>query len=142
MEYLKSNGLALERLDGGIANWNRNQAAALCEKYFAAYGDGIELILCNNDDMALGAADIVARQGLDFHNIVGIDGTPQGLAAVQSGQMLGTVVVDYAQQAQLIFDLALGLIKGTDLSTIAAVQPGKTVRAKIYIMTQSGAQMS
>ncbi len=56
--------------------------------------------------MALGVIDTVERRGLSFNNIVGIDGTPAGLAAVEQGKMLGTVVIDYAAQAQLIFDMA------------------------------------
>ncbi|MDD4075505.1 MAG: substrate-binding domain-containing protein, partial [Eubacteriales bacterium] len=52
VQTLKDSGMQLEKLDGGIANWSRNQAAALAEKYFNQYGDQIELMLCNNDDMA------------------------------------------------------------------------------------------
>ena len=108
VQALKDGGIPLERVDGGIANWDRNQAAALTEGYFERYPD-LELILCNNDDMALGAADAVERLSMDFHNIVGIDGTPQGLEAVREERLLGTVVMDYAAHGETIFRLARAL---------------------------------
>lgn len=109
VQTIKNAGIHLEKLDGGVANWDRSQAAALAREYFAKYGDSIELIICNNDDMALGVTDVVEEMGLDFVNIVGIDGTPAGLQAIEDGRMLGTVVIDGAAQAESIFQLVLAL---------------------------------
>ncbi|MFV0342113.1 MAG: galactose ABC transporter substrate-binding protein, partial [Anaerocolumna sp.] len=80
---LKNSGLHLEKLVGGIANWERTQASALMETWHKLYGDQIELIICNNDDMALGVVDALERSQYNFKNIVGIDGTPQGRNAVK-----------------------------------------------------------
>ncbi|MEG0832724.1 MAG: galactose ABC transporter substrate-binding protein [Oscillospiraceae bacterium] len=137
VQYMKNRGFVLEKIDGGIANWSRSQSAALSEIYFNKYGDQIELIICNNDDMALGAADTVEKLGLDFNNIVGIDGTPQGLEAVAKRKMLGTVVVDYHTQADMIFKLAVALEQGADPSSVVKVQSDGSVRAPMYIETMS-----
>lgn len=128
VEALKNAGLRLEKLDGGIANWDRNQASALTEQFFNEYGDDIELIICNNDDMALGAIDAVDGLGLDFINMVGIDGTPGGLAAIEDGKMLGTVVVDLDEHAQTLFNLAVALCTGQDVNEIVDIQEDKSVR--------------
>ncbi len=134
VQYLKENGMTLEKLDGGMANWVRSQGAALAEQYFGEYGDSIELFICNNDDMALGVTDTVQKLGLDFHNIVGIDGTPAGLEAVRAGRMLGTVVIGYREQAQLLFDAALDLYSGIPRSEFA--QSDFAIRAPLYIVTK------
>lgn len=134
VQTLKDAGIELEKLDGGIASWVRSQAAALSDQYFEKYGDQIELIICNNDDMALGVIDTVERRGLTFNNIVGIDGTPAGLAAVEQGKMLGTVVIDYAAQAKLIFDLASTLATDGDPKTVADIGADRTVRAPMYVV--------
>ena len=134
VQTLKDAGIELEKLDGGIASWVRSQAAALSDQYFEKYGDQIELIICNNDDMALGVIDTVERRGLSFNNIVGIDGTPAGLAAVEQGKMLGTVVIDYAAQAQLIFDLASTLAKDGDPKQVVDMGVDRTVRAPMYVV--------
>ena len=134
VQMLKDAGIELEKLDGGIASWVRSQAAALSDQYFEKYGDQIELIICNNDDMALGVIDTVERRGLAFQNIVGIDGTPAGLAAVKQGKMLGTVVIDYAAQAQLIFDLASTLAADEDPRETVNIGADRTVRAPMYVV--------
>ena len=54
IQALRDGGLELERLDSGIANWDRTQAQALMAGYLDQYGGQVELVICNNDDMALG----------------------------------------------------------------------------------------
>ena len=44
-----------------IGNWERSQASALMEQWLGQYGKKIELVLSNNDDMALGALDAMER---------------------------------------------------------------------------------
>ncbi len=135
VQTLKEAGLNLEKVDGGIANWERDQASALTEKYFSQYGNQIELIICNNDDMALGAVDAVERMGLVFNNIVGIDGTAGGLEAFKNEQILGTVVVDISKHAQTIFNLAMALVNGDDVNKVAYIREDKSVRIPMYAIS-------
>ena len=135
IQLLKDAGVPMERIDGGRANWSRSQAAALVESYFSLHGDAIELIFCNNDDMALGAAEAVERLGRDFHNIVGIDGTPQGLAAVDEGKLLGTVVMDSPAHGDIAFRMALALARGDDLSQVVTLREDRSVRIPMSVYT-------
>lgn len=130
---LRNAGIELERVDGGIANWNRNQAAALTERYFTNHPNGIELIICNNDDMALGAADAVAKLGLDFPYIVGIDGTAAGKQAVDDGRMLGTVDMDAPSHAAVILKMAVMLADGRQPFTEIDVLPDQSVRLPMVL---------
>lgn len=125
---LKNSGLELEKLVGGIANWERTQASALMETWHKLYGDQIELIICNNDDMALGVVDALDRANYSFHNIVGIDGTPQGINAVKEGKILGTVMSDTTLHAKAIFDIAYALTTGGDVSEVVSLEDNKYVR--------------
>ncbi|WP_066718881.1 galactose ABC transporter substrate-binding protein [Clostridium sp. Marseille-P299] len=125
---LKNSGLELEKLVGGIANWERTQASALMETWHKLYGDQIELIICNNDDMALGVVDALDRANYSFHNIVGIDGTPQGINAVKEGKILGTVMSDTTLHAKAIFDIAYALTTGGDVSEVVTLEDNKYVR--------------
>ncbi len=136
IETLKKAGLAVEKLDGGIANWDRSQAAALVETYFGEYGDAIELIICNNDDMALGAADAIERLGIPFNRIVGIDGTPAGIKAVEEGKLLGTVLMDLSRHAEAIFRLAYALaIDSPDITGAFGIGQDKSIRVPMRIFT-------
>lgn len=114
IQTLKDGGVPLEKLTGGIANWERSQASALMEQWLKDYPGEIELAICNNDDMALGAIDAIERNSvsMDMIRLVGIDGTPVGLEAVEAGKMFGTVVCDKERYAKEIFDLASGLSIG------------------------------
>ena len=131
VQTLREAGVPLERVESGIANWDRNQAAALTESALLEYPE-IELIQCNNDDMALGAADAVERLGLEFSNIVGIDGTPQGVEAVDQGRLLGTVVMDYPAHGEAIFRLSRALALGDDPQETAGLSE-RIIRIPMYI---------
>ena len=131
VQTLREAGVPLERVEGGIANWERSQADVLTESWLLERPD-IELILCNNDDMALGAADAVERLGLDLGNIVGIDGTPQGLEAVEEGRLLGTVVMDYAAHGETIFQLARTLAGGETPEEVEGLE-GNIARIPMHI---------
>lgn len=115
------NGVEVEKLGYGIANWNRAQAQTKMTQMLGEYGDNIELVLANNDDMALGAIDALKANGWEQETwpvIVGIDGTDVGLAAVESGEMVGTVYNDKEGQAKAMLELAYALALDKDLSEL------------------------
>lgn len=105
-------GVRLERLEDEIANWVRAQAETKMVRWLEKHGDNIELVFANNDDMALGAIDALKRAGVPPESwpvVVGIDGTPVGLAAIEAGEMAGTVYNDAAGQAKGLLDLIFAL---------------------------------
>lgn len=136
IQALRDGGLELERLDGGIANWERTQAQALMAGYCEQYGEQIELVICNNDDMALGVVDAVEEAGLDFHNIVGIDGTAAGATAVSQGKLLGTVAMKPEVHGRTVFRLAMELASGKTASEIEMLNPDQSVRIPMEILSR------
>ena len=60
------------------------------EQWLKEYPGQIELVVSNNDDMALGAIDAMNRAGIGANSIkvVGIDGTPVvGIKALEEGYL-------------------------------------------------------
>ena len=57
IQTITDGGIEVERLARDTANWNRAQAAARISHWLEEFGAQIEVVLCNNDDMALGAID-------------------------------------------------------------------------------------
>ena len=106
VQTLKDGGVPIEKITGGIANWERSQASALMEQWLLEYPDTIELVISNNDDMALGAIDALERAQVTGVNIVGIDGTIPGIEALESGSLLGTVCANQDVYAGAIVELA------------------------------------
>ena len=114
IQTLKDGGVPIEKITGGIANWERSQASALMEQWLGAYPDTIELVVSNNDDMALGAIDALDRAGITRMNVIGIDGTTPGLEALENGRMLGTVSANKELYASAIMELAASCALGKE----------------------------
>lgn len=115
---IENAGIQLEKLDYGIANWDRSQAQTKMLEIYRKHGDAIELIIANNDDMALGAIDALESLGVQREQwpvIVGIDGTDVGIDAVKNGKMIGTVYNDAKGQAQALIDVACTLFWGKEV---------------------------
>lgn len=117
IQSLKDGRVPIEKVTGGIANWERSQASALMEQWLALYPDTIELVVSNNDDMALGAIDAMERAEITGVNVIGIDGTTPGLEAVENGKMLGTVSANKEIYADAIMKLAAGCAMGETTQT-------------------------
>lgn len=115
VQALTDAGVEVEKLASDTANWNRAQGAARTKQWMEEFGERIEVIFSNNDDMALGAIDTL--EGVDAGLrplVVGVDATAPALEAVAAGQLYGTVCNDARGQAQAMLDLALALHSGED----------------------------
>ena len=59
------NGVEVEKLGYAIANWNRAQAQTKTAALLTQFEGNLDLIIANNDDMALGAVDVLLEKGLE-----------------------------------------------------------------------------
>ena len=122
VDTLKNSGVELEKLSYQIANWNRAQAQNRMEQLIGQYQDQIELVLANNDDMALGAIDAYKKTDYTESSLplfLGIDGTDVGLQAVLSSEMWGTVYNDEEGQAEAMAKLAVAVISGEGMEDLS-----------------------
>ena len=66
VDTMISNGILLDKVGYAIANWNRAQARSKMEQLIDGHGNSIELVLANNDDMALGAIEAYQGRGISM----------------------------------------------------------------------------
>lgn len=121
VEALKENGIELEKLSYGLANWNRAQAENRMSQMISQYQAKIELVLANNDEMALGAIDAYEKLNYTESTLplfFGIDGTDVGLKAVRESKLDGTVYNDKEGQAEAMAKLAEALVTGEGIEEI------------------------
>lgn len=112
VESLKANDISLEKLSYQIANWNRAQAQNRMMQLIGQYNNRMEVVLANNDAMALGAMDAYEKLGYTETNrpvFFGIDGTKEGLEAVKDGTLAATVYNDKEGQAAAMANLAFSI---------------------------------
>ncbi len=119
VKTLIGQGIELEKLSYQFADWNRAQAENKMTQLLERYGAQIELVLANNDEMALGAAAAYDKLGYSSEQrpiIFGIDGLKEALTAVQEGTIQGTVYQDKEGQAMQMAKLAVDLFRGNSLT--------------------------
>lgn len=72
------------------ANFARAEAVTVTEAILAGLDSLPDVIVAANDDMALGALQVVQEQGLDI-GVIGFDALPEALASVRDGGLLATI---------------------------------------------------
>ena len=118
VKTLIENGIELEKLSYQFADWNRGQAENRMSQLIDHYGTEIELVISNNDEMALGAVEAYRKVGYirkDWPVIFGIDGLEDALEAVKAGEMQGSIYNDRVDQAKKMAKMAVTLFEGKDL---------------------------
>lgn len=116
IESLKKEGIQVEELAQDTAMWDRVKGQEKMAAFLASYGDRIDAVIANNDDMALGAIEALKAAGY-FQNgkympVVGVDATAPAVQALKDGTLLGTVLNNAKKQGDAVFNLMLVLAKG------------------------------
>lgn len=109
IEQIQQAGYAIEKLGDEIANWNRSQAMSKMNLLLEEHPTEIEMVIANDDDMALGAIDAFDAGETELPLVVGINGTDDALEAIKMKKMAGTVYNDARGQAKAIMEQAISL---------------------------------
>lgn len=115
-----SNGYLVDQ-DG---NWSNAAANNYMKTILSAYseknGNMVELIIANNDEMALGAISALAEAGYNNGKgrnipVFGIDATAAAVAKINSGAMTGTIKQDGEGMARAIATIVENIQTGRDV---------------------------
>ena len=105
-EEAERNGLHL--LATVYGDWNYEDAAVACDSIFRLHKE-VDLIYAHNDRMALAAADMAKKHGIDVP-VIGIDAAPEiGLKAVAEGKIEATFL--YPTEGYRLIRTALAVLK-------------------------------
>jgi methyl-galactoside transport system substrate-binding protein len=119
VDTVKAAGIEVEELANDTAMWDTNKAAEKMDAWLAKNEGKIELVIANNDAMALGAITSLEKVGYfkgdKFMPVVGVDAIPDALAKIKEGKMVGTVLNDAKNQGQATLDLAINAANGKDV---------------------------
>jgi len=107
------------------AEWDRAKAVTLMENWIQSYGDQIDAVFAQNDEMGMGALLALEQAGIKDQVVVtSVDAIADALEAVRAGRLDATVFQDARKQGS------------TAVQTACDIVSGKPVEAEVYIPFQ------
>lgn len=90
------------------------------ETWLGKFGDEIEMVIANNDGMAMGAIEALKVAGYfgddgKYMPVFGVDALPEALDLINAGEMAGTVLNDPLGQGGAAVDLAVNYANGKEV---------------------------
>ena len=107
---LVDEGLVVDQISTSWGDWTEDSGRIRCAKALSQYGKDVEVILCGNEALTLGALEAVSAGGWQ----IGRDYLLAGVGAeekLQSDTMTGTVLYDLDGLAQQVLSTAKALLK-------------------------------
>jgi len=118
IKAVQAAGIRTQLLAEDTAMWQRPIAVEKMDAFWSRFGDQIEVVFCNNDDMALGVIESLRKAGFftggRYLPVVGVDATAPALQALAEGTLLGTVLNDAQNQGKATFDISYALATGVN----------------------------
>ena len=118
VKALTDAGVEVNCLVENVGNWDQTKGNEIVDAALAQYGDEIEVVFCNNDGMALGAAAAIEKHGRTVGEdiyLLGVDALDECQEMVQAGTMTGTVLNDHIGQSHAAVDAAVAALNGEAL---------------------------
>lgn len=114
IDELRHNGVLYERVATINAGWSFEKAFEFMQEFISSHSlKDIDLIVSNNDAMALGAIQSLQMHGYNLEHssknkipVFGIDAIPEALFAIHRGFLAGTVSHDYRTIAKICIDIS------------------------------------
>ncbi|ADT86964.1 galactose/glucose ABC transporter substrate-binding protein MglB [Vibrio sp. Vb2880] len=114
VKTINENGIKTEQLHMDTGMWDTAMAKDKMDAWLSGpNGAKIEVVIANNDGMAMGAVEALRGAGAKIP-VFGVDALSEALALVKSGDMAGTVLNDADSQAKATFELARNLAEGKE----------------------------
>ena len=115
IKALTDAGIEVEELLAQVGNWDMAKGNEICAAALSQFGDQIEVVFCNNDAMAEGAAAAITaagrKVGEDIY-LLGVDALEECQQMVKNGEMTGTVLNDHIGQSHKAVDVAIAALNG------------------------------
>lgn len=101
------------------------------------HGDDLAVVFCENDQMALGAAEAIEEAGKQGEiMVIGFDGIPLAIKAIKNGMMQGTVAQQPFEMGELAVEVVSQLLNGEQV--IFDNEGKKELYVEVYLIDQNG----
>jgi methyl-galactoside transport system substrate-binding protein len=113
---IESAGIKVEKLASEVCDWSEDTAKNKVETLLLSYGNKIEVIIANNDAMAIGAIKALQKYGYNKGSntktipVVGVDETQEACDFIKKGFMAGSIAQDPNTMANALYKVSMHLI--------------------------------
>jgi len=140
--------IPVEQLAEDYANWATATAKDMTETWIGKYGNQIEMVVCGNDAMALGAVEALKANGLindtTIVPVVGVNALPEASQLIKDGVMLGSILTSTYSTAIACVEMAMNAVKGQDVLTGLdyKLESGKIIRIPETVITADNVDLA
>jgi inositol transport system substrate-binding protein len=123
---LAPGGSAFPIVAEQTGNSSRDQALTVTQNILTALGPNLpQVIICLNDDMAMGALEAIRAAGIPKGaiKVLGFDATPEALSRIRSGEMSATVEQNPAKQVRAALEQAAAALRSETAAQSASLRP-------------------
>lgn len=114
------------------ANWQRDQGLTVAQNILTSLGSAKpDVIIAENDDMALGAVEALRAGNVMGVRVLGFDASPDALRDVRDGTMAATVEQSPSRQIRTALDQLVARIRTKATVNGASIQPVLITRANL-----------
>jgi len=113
---IQQAGIKAEELALRVCDWSTELAKNTTETLLLKHGDKIEVIIANDDSMAIGAIQALQAYGYNKGDktktipVVGVDGVPEAIELISKGIMLGTAVHHPMDMSEALYTIGMNLV--------------------------------
>ena len=113
LETLKAAGDKYKVLADQTANFKRDQGMTVTQNLLTSIGNPPDVIICSNDDMALGAEEALQQAGIAKGKVmvIGFDALPEALAKIRSGDQTATIEQSPGKQVRTALEIIVDHIR-------------------------------
>ena len=118
IKALTDANVEVECLVNQVGNWDTKKGQEIAASALSQHGEAVEVIFCNNDAMALGAAQAIDAAGRKVGEniyLLGVDALEECQEMVANGTMTGTVLNDHIGQSHTAVDVAIECLEGKEI---------------------------
>lgn len=123
IDALEANGV--EVVASQYAEGLADKAASIMENLLTRLNNDVDVVVCNNDDIAAGVARAIDQAGISGILVVGFDGIQAGVQNVIDGKVAATVAQSPYNMGYMAVEKAVAVAKGETVD--ASIDTGAKV---------------
>ena len=122
VETIESKGIKVNKIAEQIAQWRTDLAQEAVDAWLGKQEGDIDIVISNNDGMAIGAVNSLLAHGLNkdktdlakYIGVFGVDATEEAKKAITDGTMVGTVKQDNVEMAKALYEMGKNAANGKE----------------------------